>query len=76
MDLEVLLERDVVLSALSELLDGVGGGIAATVFLVAGAGLGKSSLVGLGGSAGASTRPGHRAGRWRRDGVRAGVRVA
>jgi ATP/maltotriose-dependent transcriptional regulator MalT len=45
MDFEVLLERDVVLSALSELLDGVGGGIAATVFLVAGAGLGKSSLL-------------------------------
>lgn len=45
MDLEVLLERDAVLSALSDLLDGVGGGIAAALFLVAGAGLGKSSLL-------------------------------
>ncbi len=45
MDFEGLLERDAALSALTELLDGVAGGLAATLFLVAGAGLGKSSLL-------------------------------
>jgi ATP/maltotriose-dependent transcriptional regulator MalT len=44
-DLEDLLERDAVLSALTDFVDGVGGGMAAALFLVAGAGLGKSSLL-------------------------------